>query len=300
MRAWIAGLAALILSTQASAQSFRDCPDCPDMVPLPPGSFTMGVSAEEEAREALPERISGWSLPIQRITIGPGLAIGRTHVTRGEFSAFATATGYATGPCDGDTPGQDWRNPGFAQTDRHPVVCVSFADAAAYAAWLSRRTGRAYALPSEAQWEYAARAGTTTARFWGDGRAEACLHANASDRSLRDSLPVPEDATRYFDCADGHAATAPVGSFRANAFGLHDMLGNAWHWTRDCWRADLSGVPADGGAREAGLGLDCTQRAVRGGAWNYSPRYIRSGFRYGDAATDRATSNGFRVVRIGP
>lgn len=295
MRRWIAGLVLALLSAGASGQGFRECAECPEMVALPAGRFIMGVPPGEEAREDLPARISTWSEPMAEIAIGPGLAIGRFHVLRGEYAAFVAATGHAGGPCDGDTPGLDWRNPGFPQTDRHPVVCVNLSDAAAYATWLSRRTGRRYDLPSEAQWEYAARAGTATARFWGDGRAEACAHANAADRTLRDSEPEPGDTTRYFACADGHAATAPAGSFRANGFGLHDMLGNAWQWTRDCWQPHLRDMPRDGAPR---MGGDCAQHAVRGGAWNYSPRYIRSGFRYGDAVTDRATSNGFRVIRL--
>jgi formylglycine-generating enzyme required for sulfatase activity len=286
-------LLSLLAALPAAAQprSFRDCADCPQMVAIPPGAFLMGVTAEEEVREGLPGRISGWSSPPMRVELR-GFAMGRSHVTRGEFAAFVAATGHATGPCG--EAGLDWRNPGFAQTDAHPLVCVQWSDAVAYAAWLSARTGRAYGLPSEAQFEYASRAGTTTARFWGDGRAEACAHANVADRAHLATLPPDTDPARNFTCDDGFARTAPVASFPPNAFGLHDMLGNAWQWMADCWTTSLADLPRDGSARDA---PGCTERTVRGGGWNYSPRYLRAGFRYGEPAGDIVAANGFRVVR---
>lgn len=286
-------LLVLLATLPAAAQParFRDCADCPEMVAIPAGSFVMGVTAEEEAREGLPPRISGWSSPPMRVDLA-AFAMGRTHVTRGEFATFVAATGHATATCG--EAGVDWRNAGFAQTDAHPVVCVRWSDALAYAAWLSARTGRAYGLPSEAQFEYASRAGTTTARFWGDGRAQACAHANVADRAHLATLPPDTDPARNFACDDGFAQTAPVASFPPNAFGLHDMLGNAWQWMADCWTTSLPELPRDGRARSQ---RGCTERTVRGGGWNYSPRYIRAGFRYGEPATDVVSSNGFRVIR---
>jgi formylglycine-generating enzyme required for sulfatase activity len=173
-----------------------------------------------------------------------------------------------------------WRNPGFEQSYYDPVVCVSWADARAYAAWLSQITGLRYRLPSEAEWEYAARAGTATARYWGDDMAQICTYANVLEVGIQ--------------CADGHLNTAPVGTFRANAFGLFDMLGNVSEWTEDCWFPTHDGAPTDGGARS---GSDCAQRVLRGGSWNADPWRVRAATRSGIAPGTRNAEIGFRVVR---
>ena len=127
-------------------------------------------------------------------------------------------------------------------------------------------------LPSEGEWEYAARARTATARYWGDGRGEACANANVNDRT---SKSVNGFKWASFDCDDGYAGTAPVGSFRANAFGLHDMLGNLWEWGQDCWNESYSGAPTDGSAWTSG---DCSRRVLRGGSWSNYPRNVRSAY----------------------
>ncbi len=302
----VAALAALIFSgVQAqgsAAQSFRDCPSCPEMMAIPPGAFTMGVAAGEEEREGVDSMLRGRSAPQVRVTIGYGFAMGRYEVTRGEFQAFVQATGrrmgelcYAPGPTGrwDRIQGRSWQNPGFAQTDRHPVLCVTFGDATDYAAWLSRTTGKRYRLPSEAEWEYAARAGTTQARPWSDSR-DACRHANVADLAYAGNLPNAGDLNRYFQCNDRHAQTAPVGQFQANAFGLHDMLGNVSEWMLDCFAPSHAGVPADGSPRTGG---DCRQRVLRGGNWNAFPAYVRLGYRNSDPVDDRAVLVGFRVVR---
>src|SRR5262249_46599041 len=153
-------------------------------------------------------------------------------------------------------------------------VCVSFEDAQRYVQWLSRKTGKLYRLPTEAEWEYAARAGTTTARFWGDGRERACDFANVADFTGAETLNWNKgNQDQVFQCRDGYANTAPVGSFRPNAFGLYDMLGNVFQWTEDCYHNSYDAAPSDGSAWTTG---ECKYRVLRGGSWNVSPRSVRS------------------------
>lgn len=283
-----------------------DCERCPDMVDLPGGTFTMGVPTGEEEREGVPADVRGRSQPQRRVTIAPGLAMSRTPITRGQFAAFVAETGHTPGTgCwtfvnNGATyeyverPNLDWRDPGFPQSDEHPVVCVSWQDAEAYAAWLARTTGKPYRLPSEAEWEYAARAGTTTARYWGDAAVGACEYGNVLDLTLMRRMNLDPRPQFTFRCNDLYAYTAPVGSFRPNAFGLYDMLGNVWQWTLDCLNPTLDGQPTDGSARLTG---DCDSRAMRGGSWGHLPWYVRAGNRVRGQAGDRYTFAGIRVVR---
>jgi formylglycine-generating enzyme required for sulfatase activity len=274
------------------------------MVWVPAGGFTMGVPSGEEEREGVPQEFRGRSTPQLRVTV-PRFALGVHTVTRGECLAFAAATGRPVGAsCWHFTDigggnwnfrernGLNWTNPGFSQSGNEPIVCVNWHDASAYAAWLSSRTGRRYRLPSEAEWEYAARAGTPGPRWWG-GREAACAHANVRDFSFAGHYNFQRDST-YFQCADGFAHTAPVGSFPANPFGLRDMLGNVWQWTADCWNPTLSGQPANGAARLTG---DCSLRVVRGGAWNSDPGVVRAGFRTWSPPGSRNSNTGFRVAR---
>ncbi len=270
-------------------QSDRDCGHCPEMVRIPPGSFMMGAAPGEHVREGLSDNYATWELPRHAVTIGYGFSLGKYEVTRGEYAAFAQATGrqpgascHMIGP-DGkwsDIEGRDWRSPRFAQTDRDPVVCVSWDDAKAYVAWLSRTTGKRYRLPSEAEWEYAARAGTTSARHWGEHHRDACRYANVSDA--------------FHGCRDGHEWTAPVGTFQPNPLGLHDMLGNVWEWTEDCWNGGYAGAPADGSSWQSD---DCRGRVLRGGSWANKPWYVRAASRVAEPAARRDSEFGFRVVR---
>jgi formylglycine-generating enzyme len=291
---------------QVSQRSIRDCPDCPEMVPLPAGTYTMGVPRGEEEREGVPVDLRGRSEPQRRITIAAGLAMARNTVTRGEYAAFVAATGHRT--TEGcwsfvntgtsyeyeERPGLTWRAPGFQQADEHPAVCVSWEDANAYAAWVSARAGRTYRLPSEAEWEYAARAGTTTSRYWGEAQVAACEFANVADLTLAMALNLDRRPQFTFRCTDRHVFTAPVGSFRPNAFGLNDMLGNVWQWTADCLNPNLDGQLGDGSARTTG---DCTSRGMRGGSWSHLPWYVRAGNRARGQAADRYGFGGFRLVR---
>jgi sulfatase modifying factor 1 len=292
----------------SGGRAFRDCATCPQMVSIAPGSFTMGVPPSEEAREHVPEKFQGQSVPQHRVSIGVRLAIGKFDVTRGEFAAFVRDTGYQTGDqcqvyardADDDKwtfqqrSGFSWRTPGFAQTDRHPAVCISWDDAVAYATWLSRKTGHVYRLPSEAEWEYAARAGSQTARYWGDDREQACLNANVSDQTLASETKYLKDSEHLFQCSDGYAYTSPVGALRPNAFGLFDMLGNVWQWVQDCVNENYQGAPTDGSVWAAG---NCERRGARGGSWYTDPRGARAGFRYSDVPAARWSNYGFRLVR---
>ncbi len=276
-------------------QAFRDCPDCPEMVVIPSGTFTMGSPEDEKDRSS----VEG---PQHTVTIGRRFAVAKYPVTRGEFAAFVRETGRrADGGCvvyrrernlfETDAS-KSWRDPGFAQTDRHPVVCVTWHDAKAYTEWLSLKTGKSYRLPSEAEHEYAARAGTMTRFFWGDDPAyrDVCSYANVADQSSQ-NLDLGSRAT----CNDGHSYTAPVGSFEANRFGLHDMSGNVFEWTEDCWHETYSGAPRDGSAWITGE--KCGLRVIRSGSWLWSPIAARSASRGMFESGARYYVHGFRVAR---
>jgi formylglycine-generating enzyme required for sulfatase activity len=290
----------LCVSTHGEAQEtiFKDCAECPEMVIVPTGEFVMGADQVEETREHLTDEFRNRSMPLRRVKVGR-FALGRYEVTIGQYRAFAEATGRGSEGCFAWLGGEyrmdserSWRNPGFAQDDKHPVTCISWEDASAYVQWLSLKFGRQYRLPSEAEWEYAARAGSPTSRFWGENGENSCTYANGADQS---ALALIAEARNWSisTCADGYAYTAPVGSFRANAFGLYDMLGNAAEWTADCWNGDYQGAPIDGRVWAAG---DCGLRAVRGGAWDDSPAGLRSAYRVGSPVVVRVYARGFRVA----
>jgi formylglycine-generating enzyme len=297
-----AAFAATPLLTQGSAPSvstYRDCAVCPEMVVIPAGQFVMGTAADEEDRENLAATFRHRSQPPRRVTM-QSFSAAKFELTRREYRAFAEATGHRGNGCfawngaDFELdPHKDWRNPGYAQDDSHPVACTSWEDAQAYTRWLSRVTGKRYRLLSEAEWEYAARAGTTTTRYWGDDVNRQCDYANGADAAATALLPA---ARRWGSaaCNDRHAYTAPAGSYRANAFGLHDMLGNVGEWTQDCWNADYRGAPAGQQAWTTG---ECALRAVRGGAWDDAPTGSRAAYRVGSPVTIRLYSRGFRVAR---
>jgi len=269
------------------------------MVMIPGGRFVMGAAAGEEDRENLHEAFRNRSRPQRAVAVTSFFA-GRFEVTRGQYRAFAEATGRKdhgcflwTGAAFALDPTKGWRDPGFVQDDTHPAACVSWEDASAYVTWLSQKTGRTYRLLTEAEWEYAARAGTTTARYWGDDIGMACGYANGADLSTRARVPGARDWD-IAECDDRHAHTAPVGRFPANAFGLHDTLGNVAEWTQDCWNADYASVPTDGSAASSG---DCFLRSVRGGSWEDAPVGVRAAYRVGSPVVIRVYTRGFRVAR---
>ena len=263
------------------------------MVVIPPGKFTIGSPAGEAGRgsDENPQRV---------VTIPRSLAVGKYLVTRGEFAAFVKDTGRKLAACehwDGKAfqteDGIDWSNT-FHQTGRHPVVCVDWNDARAYAQWLSRKTGKPYRLLSESEWEYAARAGTTTAWYWGDRESSQCRYANGADLSAKGKGIA---APGFVNCDDRYAETSPVGSFRPNRFGLYDMAGNAGEWVEDCYHDTYNETPADGGAMETCLPKFHNARVMRGGGWNAIPAWIRPASRDVEVPSQRSDSFGFRVAR---
>jgi formylglycine-generating enzyme required for sulfatase activity len=270
------------------------------MVVVPKGRFIMGTSPGEEERENLPDQVRGRSVPQHLITIRHKLAIGKFDVSRDEYAQFVAATNrpdpdscttVKTSGTGFISTNGNWRSPGFPQTGRDPVVCVNWDDAQAYVSWLSAKTGHVYRLPTEAEWEYAARAGTTTARYGSDSPAELCRYTNVGDLDYAEQHPDDTDVNR---CHDGYAFTSPVGSFPPNQFGLNDMLGDVMNWTEDCWNANYNGAPADGSAWLTG---DCSRRVVHGGSWDMDLRAVRSAMRRAPPASLRHTTLGFRVAR---
>ncbi len=277
---------------QQHGREFRDCEGCPEMVVVPVGEFMMGSSASEEGRDS----DEG---PRHPVTILRPFAVGKYGVTRTEFARFVEATGHDTGTsCHGfengwrNRPGRDWRNPGFAQTERDPVVCVNWEDAKAYVRWLSHETGHRYRLLTESEWEYAARAGTRTSRYWGDDVSGQCQYANGSDVSMAREYGVKSSLS----CDDGYPFTSPSDHFPPNTFGLHDMAGNVWEWVEDCWNDSYSGAPSDGSSWT--VGSDCKRRVVRGGSWHVKPKYLRSASRGKLSNRSRSYHFGFRVARM--
>lgn len=283
----------LAIGTTRPVEVFQDCQHCPEMAVIPGGSFLMGSPDDERGRY----RDEG---PRREVSL-PRFALGRYEVTRGEFAHFVAMTGHTTGACVywdvgfGDIRrgyDLDLHNPSHQhrETDRHPVTCVSWHDARAYVDWLRERTGKAYRLPSETEWEYAARAGTRSRYFWGDDAGFACDHANGHDRT--------SEGTNVFNweplpCSDGYSLTAPVGSFEANGFSLFDMAGNLWEWVEDHYRRSYKGAPADGGAWSSNRHA---ARVLRGGSWENQPRDLRSARRLWSRSESRLNSNGFRVA----
>ena len=264
----------------------RDCPSCPEMVVIPAGEFQMGSPEEWPWEEEQPQH---------RVRVGR-FALGRYEVTRAEYAAFSAATGRDPDSCFAYTvewrPGQNWRSPGYPQTDEHPVVCVSWDDARAYVRWLSRETGANYRLPSEAEWEYAARGGTTTRWYWGEDSTGQCSNANGADAAARRRW---EDWAWAVPCNDGRVFTAPVGMFGANGFGLFDVAGNAEEWVEDCWHDDYRGAPADGRAWTSGG--DCDRRVHRGGSWSGGRTALSSTHRGSPETWSSSNYVGFRVAR---
>ncbi len=297
------------LSAAQSAASkpgavFRDCVECPEMLVVPSGSALIGSSLDEGRREGVREKAQDKEQPSHSVTIARPFAVGRFEVTKAEYAAFARATDRADG--DGcyillsigkweKGAARSWRDPGFTQGDREPAACVNWDDAKAYAAWLSSLTGKGYRLLSESEWEYAARASTTTARYWGDSRDDMCAHANVSDLTRADTqTQLRREADHMLPCRDGFVHLAPVGSFPANGFGLFDMIGNVWEWTQDCANSNYQGAPTDGSAWLTG---NCSLRVVRGGSWDDRPSYLRAAQRVWYPAAESGDVLGFRVAR---
>ena len=270
--------------------AFKDCDTCPEMVVIPPGTFTQGALATETNSESNEG-------PRRLVAIDYALAVSRYEITKAQFTRFADETGHEGAGCrtyDGSwrlDEGRSWQAPGFAQEDSHPATCISWNDAQSYLRWLTDKTGREYRLLSASEWEYAARAGIANSGTEASDPTETCASANVADRSTIATYPGWE----IFDCRDDFTHTAPVGSFQANAFGLHDMVGNVFEWVTDCWNDGYEKAPLDGSAWEDG---DCGSRVLRGGSWFTPPGYVRASFRNRFDPDYRSSSFGFRVARL--
>ena len=284
----------------------------PEMVVLPTGRFRMGdLSGDGRSDEK----------PARTVTISRPIAMGKYEVTVGEFRRFVTATAYRTeaernaggrqgcvtfepmGRNEFDyTPGRAWSNPEYDIDENQPVTCVSWNDARRYIDWLNKETRGSYRLPSEAEWEYAARAGSSSRYHFGDDESQLCRYGNVADSTplpdgkvLSDWVPWITPDGGAADCSDGAVYPTAVGRYVANPFGLHDMHGNVWEWGEDCWHDDYEGAPLDGGAWTSGG--DCAQRVLRGGAWDSLLWSLRSARRWSRASSDRFGTIGFRLVR---
>jgi len=275
----IAVTAGAIALPQAFAQTnrvpgseFQDCPQCPVMVVLPTGEYDMGGPPVDQGRPYHEGEF-------RRVIVSKVFAAGKYEVTFDEWDACA-AEGWCTKIED-----EGWGR------GRRPAINVSWTDADRYTKWLAKKTGKFYRLLTEAEWEYAARAGAGNARFFGLKPEDTCKYANVYDKTAHaefefDWKPLP--------CDDGFAVTAPVGSFKPNAFGLHDMLGNVWEWTQDCESNVWRNAPRDSSPRMDG---NCSERAYRGASWiNYPPTYLRTADRYKFIGA-RYNDLGFRVAR---
>lgn len=271
-------------------------------VRIPPGTFLMGSPATEREREA--------DETLHEVTISRPFYMGRMLVTVDQFAAFVQDSGYKTvAEAAGQTTdfrirdgkfeflrnqGGSWRQPSFDQAGNHPVVHVSWNDAKAFCVWLSKKTGRTVVLPTEAQWEYAARASTRTAYPWGDNPNDGKGWINGADQTLKERLTNPPVEMEFFNWHDGFVFTSPVGSFKANAFGLSDMTGNVWQWVED-----LYGPYGEGPAVDPRGALTGNRRVLRGGAWMFHARYSRlAGFRNHQIPESATGRDGFRVAAL--
>lgn len=273
-----------LASAACSGDCLQDFTDGPETIVLSGGSFIMGSPAAEAGRTR-----DGREDPQISVTINRPFAIGRFPVTVSQFAVFSAETGYqqAGGIVWRSAygweldPTRSFRQPGFAQTDRHPAVGISWIDAQAYVTWLRERTGREYRLPTEAEWEYAARAGTRSAFWWGESITPDLGNYDAS-HSLAGS-PI------------GHSpkATIPVDHYAPNAWGLYQVHGNVWEWCADDFSPSLQGLPRDGSPF---VGSDCGPKVLRGGSWLNGPWNLRSACRLADPRDFRHVSFGFRVV----
>jgi formylglycine-generating enzyme required for sulfatase activity len=284
LRQWLKNKPPVNTVTTASGHSFRDCPECPEMVNIPAGNFMMG-SANGKSDEK----------PIHRVDIR-AFALGKYEITLKEFQCFVETTSYKietekNSECyNWIKTGWEkkseftWRNAAFQQTEKHPVVCVNWHDAIAYTQWLSQKTGKNYRLPTEAEWEYAARAGTTTDYWWGD----TISHENANyglDSYCCRGLAQGRDQWEF---------TAPVGSFSANPFDLYDTAGNVWEWTCSGYESYYRGSELKCDMEKEG------NRVLRGGSWSNQADRLRSATRGGSELMIRSNALGFRVaVTIG-
>lgn len=276
-----------------AGKSFRDCAECPEMVVIPKGSLKMGSPDTEDGR-------NDNESPEHQVVLA-SFAVGKHEVTRAQFAAFVKQAKYipaaqckllVDGKFEESTAG--WLLPGFPQTDKHPVVCINWDDAKAYAIWISKKTGKSYRLPTEAEWEYAARGSSISARYWGDNPDQSCAYANSADMTAQEKIQGTVSWVVH-NCTDGFAYTSPVGKFKANGFGLFDMLGNVLEWTEDVYAENYPNSTPESKPQEGTV-----RRVLRGGSWYDAPRFVRSAARDKAEPTSRYANFGFRLARSLP
>ncbi|MBU6225374.1 MAG: formylglycine-generating enzyme family protein [Burkholderiales bacterium] len=263
----------------------KDCNYCPDLVGVPAGLALLGSLPDEKDRES----DEG---PIQKVLM-KAFAIGKYEVTKAQWRFFIEQSGYTTtqgcltwvGDGYDKPPKVNWKETGFAQTDDHPVVCVSWLDVKAYTQWLSKISQKSYRLPTEMEWEYVAKADQGLVPFpWPSGESP-CNRANLADQSLLRLYPN----WRLVGCNDGFEFTSSVGSFAANPWGIYDLQGNVMEWVSDCYSSTIQVQPWKNS--------ECIKRVIKGGGWDMTEKYLRNAYRGRAAAHISSTGIGFRVVR---
>lgn len=293
-----ATLAAPCKADEPSPKTIKDSVGI-ELVRIVPGRFVMGSPPDEARRQPYETDET-----LHPVNITRAFWIAAHETTRGQFRGFVEATDYrtecerdglggygvdsATGALSDRDPKYSWRYVGFEQTDDHPVVNVTWNDAVAFCAWLSAREGATYRLPTDAEWEYACRAGTRTTNYASDDPEDLAMIANSADGLCRRAYPDRETIAGE----DGYLYTAPVGSYRANAWGLHDMLGNVWEWTAD-WHGPV-GTDEQTDPTGPATGTD---RNIKGGDWFHGPAFCRSAMRFPIPPNLPRRHGGFRVVR---
>jgi formylglycine-generating enzyme required for sulfatase activity len=276
-------------------QTFQDCADCPEMVVVPPGEFLMGWDGQ-----TMEERYEG---PERAVSIGYSFAVGQFEITNAQYGKFIEETDHVSavdcyiwnGKVFATVAGTSWANPGYGHPPavNDPAACVDWDDAKAFVTWLADKTGEPYRLLTEAEWEYAARAGREKTLYtWGDDEAAGCPYAN-----IYDEAGASSDVLRpagHVACNDGFVEVAPVGSLAPNPFGLYDMTGNVWEWVEDCYAMPYLSEPTDGSAQ---LTEGCDRRGVRGGSWSTHISWQRPEFRGRDPIDRISHIFGLRVAR---
>lgn len=283
----------LLLTVIPAGHAFSDKhnPFEPEMVPIPSGTFLMGCI------NPMPWHCYPEEKPVHSVTIKT-FEIGKYEVTNAQFVAFLNVVerrGTKSEPWfdtkDEDSDSQIIGSVGHFKVEHgkenFPVINVSWFGAKAYVKWLRRETGKHYRLPTEAEWEYAARAGTTTKYWWGNEASHD--YANYGETKC-----CPRGVVKG---ADKWLQSAPVGSFPNNGFGLHDMHGNVWEWVEDCWHKTYNNAPRDGSAWLKADDGNCHSRVLRGGSWVSVPRFLRSANRDGNMSGNRDDNFGFRIAR---
>jgi formylglycine-generating enzyme required for sulfatase activity len=273
--------------------TFKDCDVCPEMVVVPAGEFMMGSSEVEQGRESNEG-------PRHRVRILKPFAVGKYEITVAQFRTFVEATFRENHSCIvlhrktwRESDSNSWRDPGYPQSDDHPVVCVNWEDAKSYISWLNKKSGKIYRLLSEAEWEYVARAGTTDRRYWGDdpGESKICKYGNGLGAGTQ--FGPGNEA-----CVDGQEYASRVGRFLPNKWKLYDVIGNVSEWTEDCWRGNYLGAANDSETETSGACNEGVQeRVLRGGSWLNKPNDLRSASRFKIWPLARGSFYGFRVTR---